>query len=733
MPQPDLQQQLTELTATVKRLTERVATLEGHTVAPQPTFQPTSAPTLKRAQTRTITINPIARRITGAVSFFLLLLGGISPLLIIVGLVGLVVTLAWPWTKKVTIEPATAGATTTIHSAPVVSAPRQPSRFEQDLARHWFSWLGIISLVVGVTLLLNYAFRGFGPIGRIFTGYAAAGMLFGLWFWLRKMYQGFAFVLQSGAWALVYISTYALHVVGDHPVSSPVLAGYALFVAVAIMIIAALLQRSKTLTAGAFFLGYITALTNTVDLFTLLSLLILSVGVVIVAMGLQWTEFIVAGTVATYIVQMLWMLNQSDYTSIAGTAAALLIFEVLVFGAAHWMSKADTAWRRQFITLGSVLNLLGFYWLFHLFVNLANNQNSWLATMFLGLVCALLAAATLLVPTRRFLRPVYIAFGVGFITLALGQQLHGDSFTLALLIESTAIVCLGTWTNERTLRYSGYVVSLFATAAVANTLALPSTVFGTTTLHSGLVLGVLAALCLACSALAAKVRQVQLPKNERFVSAIFADAAIAILLVVFRQELAHAWVPVIWISGALLLLGFARRSINGRIASYTVSFFAALYWLTNVLGTSNLAGPFNIHAQVVAGIVVAGGLGLMALLLQQFATLLTKSERSMRTVFAWTAVIMTTIVLGAEIAPRLLSVAWGIEGVLLFLLGFARQNTHARRQGLMVLGLTIAKVYIIDIQTLATPYKILSFIILGCILLGVGFLYNRWRQRPKTS
>jgi len=63
------------------------------------------------------------------------------------------------------------------------------------------------------------------------------------------------------------------------------------------------------------------------------------------------------------------------------------------------------------------------------------------------------------------------------------------------------------------------------------------------------------------------------------------------------------------------------------------------------------------------------------------------------------------------------------------------QSRLARSMGLAVMAVTIAKVYLLDVSQLDKPYQILSFIVLGIILLGIGFLYNRWRQqsRPTTT
>ena len=61
-------------------------------------------------------------------------------------------------------------------------------------------------------------------------------------------------------------------------------------------------------------------------------------------------------------------------------------------------------------------------------------------------------------------------------------------------------------------------------------------------------------------------------------------------------------------------------------------------------------------------------------------------------------------------------------------MGFAKQIKFIRIMGLILLGLAILKVFLYDLQSLATAYRIISFIGLGLILLAGAFLYNRYKQ-----
>ena len=76
-----------------------------------------------------------------------------------------------------------------------------------------------------------------------------------------------------------------------------------------------------------------------------------------------------------------------------------------------------------------------------------------------------------------------------------------------------------------------------------------------------------------------------------------------------------------------------------------------------------------------------------------------------------------------------ISVVWTIYGGAMLTVGIARRSKLLRVMALLLLGLTIFKVFLFDLSSLEKLYRIISFIVLGLILLTVSFLYQRYRQR----
>jgi uncharacterized membrane protein len=64
-------------------------------------------------------------------------------------------------------------------------------------------------------------------------------------------------------------------------------------------------------------------------------------------------------------------------------------------------------------------------------------------------------------------------------------------------------------------------------------------------------------------------------------------------------------------------------------------------------------------------------------------------------------------------------------GAILLTAGFWRRSSFLRWQALVLLAFAIGKVFLVDVSELSQGYRILSFLGLGALLLGVSFAYQR--------
>ena len=77
------------------------------------------------------------------------------------------------------------------------------------------------------------------------------------------------------------------------------------------------------------------------------------------------------------------------------------------------------------------------------------------------------------------------------------------------------------------------------------------------------------------------------------------------------------------------------------------------------------------------------------------------------------------------------SAVWMIYSSLLLLVGFWKHSSFVRWQGIVLLTLTVGKVFFSDIHMLERFYRIAAFVALGLILLVVSYFYQR--NRAKTA
>jgi len=71
------------------------------------------------------------------------------------------------------------------------------------------------------------------------------------------------------------------------------------------------------------------------------------------------------------------------------------------------------------------------------------------------------------------------------------------------------------------------------------------------------------------------------------------------------------------------------------------------------------------------------------------------------------------------------SALWMAYGAMLMVVGFLRRSAFVRWQALLLIAVTIVKVFVYDVSQLDRGYRIVSFIVLGVLLLAISFVYQR--------
>jgi hypothetical protein len=91
-------------------------------------------------------------------------------------------------------------------------------------------------------------------------------------------------------------------------------------------------------------------------------------------------------------------------------------------------------------------------------------------------------------------------------------------------------------------------------------------------------------------------------------------------------------------------------------------------------------------------------------------------------------VVLVTLMIAVKMNPGMVTLSWGLEGMLVILLGLAVNQRSYRINGLILLLLCVGKIVLRDAWRLAERDRYITFIVLGTALTLVSMLYNKYRD-----
>ena len=220
----------------------------------------------------------------------------------------------------------------------------------------------------------------------------------------------------------------------------------------------------------------------------------------------------------------------------------------------------------------------------------------------------------------------------------------------------------------------------------------------------------------------------------------------------FRTEAAvWLWVLLLWtVYGlAVVLSGLRTQYSPLRRSGYAIlglAVFGTLKLMTaNAVYLEQSYVPI-LNLPLLQGVALSAALGVLAWRMRKKTALLPTSEGGLITPMILAAIILLfglastiwpdpngevtlTSSPGLVFKSQLsLSVVWGLYAGLVIWAGFARSFKPVRLLGMSLLGLTVLKVFLLDMQSLDRGYRIVAFLALGVLLLVVSLLYQRERN-----
>jgi uncharacterized membrane protein len=376
------------------------------------------------------------------------------------------------------------------------------------------------------------------------------------------------------------------------------------------------------------------------------------------------------------------------------------------------------------------------------------------------------------------------ALGIGVIGTFLIRDATRDHFALRVLLGFAWFILLGTLTKWV------LIDTLFWHATTAQEAVIGLTLFGNAQMLAGIVL---AASAVGLLLVTMRVRTLTQVKDGQqtgsapawsMLTHIVPPAAAMIVLwglsfevdrllgviaagETFTAVWPHAqwvalWLTGLWATGgmAMMLSGRWRAMPVMMLAGWFVIVLGAIAWLSadtvywRLMEGAVRATPM-MNLQFMIGLATAVLLACGMIVLRHldprstFAPMLASSHRqrsaftNLFTMQAPLALTLITIIgfwLGSFEIDRAFidnamarqvgwSVFWATYGVALVLIGFVRLAPAARYAGLALLCATVAKVMVIDLAQVDQIWRVVSFLVLGLLLLATSVAYMKFAPR----
>ena len=661
-----------------------------------------------------------------------------------------VVPLPYPRSEQAPTSAATP-STPPRHNPGTRAAPGQ--KFEDLLGGRMLAWLGGVAVVVGIALFFAYAIsRGWiGESARVAGGGIAslALLAFGVWLHEHRGRTDAARTTVAVAVAGLFITiVVASRVYAVIPVSAGIIVALAAGAAGATL---AIRWHAKVIGAigivGALLAPVMVGATG--DGATLVILFCTALSAVGV---LLWRRWMWLGFAVLLVCAPQWLAWLLTGPSLLGTLAVLVAFGALgLVAAIGFELRLPSGALRVSSCFLLVMNAAVLAFAGHSALdNLGHPEGAalWIGALALAhLTLALLVGR--LPRVAADIRLVLLTLGVLLGDVAFALLAHGTVLATGLAAASVLFARLASARGRRprgqALAEAGLGGHLFGALLVA---VGQSVATGPLSQANGDQLGATIALAAVAAAAftSARLAGTSAPPWRAALDIV----ALGTTAFVTAIDVHGVGLILAWALEAVALARIARRTSNDVAGLGSLAFLAgAAFHALAVeappralaLGVPGLAAASAaLGACAVAGLAVAHAklaiaerdvapalIGAASLALLYLASILIVSAFQPATIAAGDAVLDLTV---RQQGQMLLSGLWGVAGVGALILGLRRDQRLLRLGALGVLLVTAGKVFLYDLSTLNSVYRVASFIALGLLLLAGAYAYQRLRPPP---
>ncbi len=353
-----------------------------------------------------------------------------------------------------------------------------------------------------------------------------------------------------------------------------------------------------------------------------------------------------------------------------------------------------------------------------------------------------------------------------FIAAAIGLHFDGSSLTIIWALQATAMVLIGNLIKSKINTFAGVGFSVITgfEMILSGGLALPVGSVAVFNARSGTLLIVVlmyAAIwavfhldMLKGEAEATyKKDEAQVPKYIGILG-LFATVFLWINLEAF--SFIHDYVlylPILWLIYALVMtsLSFFIKEQLPRFLSYLVIFVAFGLMIFGQWMLDPLAHQLIFNVRLLTAVIFAIVTGLIVKFMTMNADQLVEGEKGIRGTLIllanlgvlWACTLEVLAYFNQQLVGKSnlaavsientkrvsLSIFWLLYALAGLAVGIFWRSLFARYFSIFLFGITIFKIFLYDTANLSDVYRFVSFIVLGIILLIVGFSYYKFKDR----
>jgi uncharacterized membrane protein len=637
---------------------------------------------------------------------------------------------------------------------------------EERIGGRWTTWVGIVVLVFGVGLFLRWTIQNelIGPTARVGLGLVAGAVLLssGLVLHEKRMLPDLAQGLAGGGLALLYLSLFAAHAVYELLPAATAFAGLAA-VTLAGIVLAARTAR-QPIAVLALLGGLLTPVLVSAerpDERVLFVYLILLDGLVLgVARFRPWTALPRLGWLGSALLLVPVFSRQPPAGAVA-ERLALLSALFLLFAAVPvlrpWIERKPA---RTLDLLLVVANAAGSMTAAYLTLEPSHpTLEAPYAIALAGFYLAMARTCQNRLPEDTVTAQVHLGNAAVLLALAFPLAFDGPWVTAAWAVQGAVFLGLAPRLERCTAALACGVALLAASAARAITLDRIFYESETVVFNLRFLVGLLAVA--ACAFGGSRAAGIAPHRHALGIAGQDLRTGLWLLAVVLLGALLWVEPPGLWPSVLLglevvALARLAREKRERAFLGGTAVVAILLLWKTLLADHSlaRAAADRLFNRPLLARIAASGALALAGSWLRKSPGSAAKIGRALEAFsaaallvslsLAWTLHqdTLARAAAAAGEADRLgiiawrtisgLTVLWVLYGGTALLYGFLRRSREARYAGLVLLGVVVLKVFLVDLSEVQAIYRVVSFLALGVVLLGVSALYQKLRSRPAS-